>query len=306
MFAGLPARNVTKLLYGFVRNAATLSMGETAGKFAVRKLLSATLDSEIYGLLYQALADGDLETFKDMAEDVQRNFRTGDGGRVSGKAVRDRMLSMQREETKTKGASRLGQAARDYIGAVEKYSVETPEKFTEGDLSPEAYRAYRDETDREFQTVSAALNRSAAVRAMDNRQRIGVISNAAKLAAELALERHSGGQHELDAAWMRWASGGKDYGVTPDMAILFKAAYDSAESERDPAGNVVASSKKRNAIDAAFEWMPNLTPSQLEYLQSFYWNPGTPELAALKENGYRKDAGEEQVGGYLRVTNNPS
>ena len=291
MFAGLPARNVTKLLYGFVRNAATLSMGETAGKFAVRKLLSTTLDSEIYGLLYQALADDDLEAFKDMAEDVQRNFRTGDGGRVSGKTVRDRMLSMWREETKTKGASRLGQAARDYIGAVEKYSVETPEKFTEGDLSPEAYRAYRDEADREFQTVSAALNRSAAVRAMDDKRRIGVVSNAARLAAELALERHSGGQHELDAAWMRWASGGKGYGVTPDMAILFKAAYDSAESERDPAGNVVASSKKRNAIDTAFEWMPNLTPSQLEYLQSFYWNPRNPELAALKENGYRKDAG---------------
>ena len=164
-------------------------MGGTVGKFAVRKLLSATLVSEIYGLLYQTLADGDLETCKDMAEDVQRNFRTGDGGRVSGKTVRERMLSMQREETKTKGASRLGQAARDYIGA-----VETPEKFTEGDLSTEACRAYR-----EFQTVFAALNRSAAVRAMDDKRRIGVISNAAKLAAELALERHSGGQHELDA-----------------------------------------------------------------------------------------------------------
>ena len=80
--------------------------------------------------------------------------------------------------------------------------------------------------------------------------------------------------------------------------ILFKAAYDSAESERDGAGNVVASSKKRNAMDTAFEWLPNLTPSQLEYLSSFYWNPNNPELAALKESGYRKETGAEQGGGY--------
>lgn len=61
-------------------------------------------------------------------------------------------------------------------------------------LSTEQYRAYRDKCDRTFRELSAALNRSAAVRSMDEKQRLGVVANAAKLAAALSLERHSAGQ----------------------------------------------------------------------------------------------------------------
>ena len=288
MFWGLPSRNVEKLLYGVVRTAAVASMGKTAGLFATRKLFSTTLDAEIYRLLYQSLADGDLETFKAMAEDVQRNFRTSDGKPVTGKTVRDRMLSMERAEEEAKGASRLGQAARDYIGAVEKYSVETPEKFTEGDLSPTQYRAYRDEYQKEFRTLADALDRSPALRAMDDKRRVGVKTNAAKLVTELALERHSGGEYEVDASWMRWAVGGREYGVTPDMAILFKAAYDSSESDKDSSGKTVSGSRKKNALTLANAWIPNLNERQLFYLQSLYWEPEDATLKTLKENGYRK------------------
>ena len=294
MFAGIPARNVTKLLYGVVRLAAKSSMGDTAGEFATRKLLSTTLDSEIYKLLYQSLADGDLETFKNMAEDVQRNFRTASGGRVTGKTVRDKMLSMWREEEKTKGASRLGQAARDYIGAVEQYATETPEKFTEGDLSPEQYRAYRDEYEREFRKLSDALNRSPALRGMDEKTRLGVVANAAKLVTALSLERHSGGKYQVDTSWIRWASGGQPYGVSAVSAILFKAAYDSVEPETDLNGNPVAASKKRATLELAAAWLPDLTARQLDYLQSFYWTPRNGELRDLKENGYRESVGEQR------------
>jgi hypothetical protein len=91
-------------------------------------------------------------------------------------------------------------------------------------LSTEQYRAYRDKCDRTFRELSAALNRSAAVRSMDEKQRLGGVANAAKLAAALSLERHSAGQGALDTACMRWASGGRDYGVTPDMVQPFKSA----------------------------------------------------------------------------------
>ena len=288
MFLGLPARNMEKLLYGVVRTAAVASMGDTAGAFATRKLLSTTLDTEIYRLLYQALADGDLETFKAMAEDVQRNFQTSSGKPVTGKTIRDRMLSMYRTEEQEKGTSRLGQAARDYIGAVEKYSVETPEKFTEGDLSPAQYRAYRDEYEREFRTLADALERSSAFRVMDDKQRLDVKANAAKLTTEFALEHQSGGEYEADTSWMRWAVGGGDYNVTADVAILFKAAYDSTESDKDKSGKTISGSRKKNTLTLAKEWIPGLSKQQLLYLQSFYWEPENSKLKALKENGYRK------------------
>ena len=288
MFLGLPARNMEKLLYGVIRTAAIASMGESAGAFATRKLLSTTLDAEIYGLLYQTLVDGDLETFKAMAEDVQKNFQTSSGNPVTGKTIRDRMLSMCRTEEREKGASRLGQAARDYIGAVEKYSVETPEKFTEGDLSPAQYRAYRDEYEREFRTLADAIDRSPAHSSMNDKQRIGVKANAAKLATELALEHQSGGEYEVDTSWMRWAVGGGDYNVTADMAILFKEVYDSTESDKGKSGKVISGSRKKNTLALAKEWIPGLSKQQLLYLQSFYWEPDNSRLKALKENAYRK------------------
>lgn len=111
---------------------------------------------------------------------------------------------------------------------------------------------------------------------------------AEKLAKHLALIEHSGGQVvESDLSqWERWATNGEAWGVDPTEAILFKAAYDMSESDKDKAGKTISGSKKENTLEAAAELLPGLTDEELEYLMSNFWKPEDRELSEMRERGF--------------------
>lgn len=183
----------------------------------------------------------------------------------------------------------LSQEAMDLTGARENYASEKSdtERFGPDDLDAEAYRDYSRQQAEDYREWADRIEAFKGFDWLDDEAKDSILKAAQQLAQDTALRDYSGGQFtDADLSqWERWATGGSEYGVTEAEAILFKAAYDMAESEKDEEGKTVSGSKKENTIELAEELMPYLTDQELEYLMAQFW---TPEDDALKERKEKK------------------
>ena len=123
---------------------------------------------------------------------------------------------------------------------------------------------------------------------LDDEAKDGALEAARQLAEDMALRSYSGGQFtDADLSqWERWATGGEEWGVDPVEAILFKTAYDMAESDKDEDGKTISGSKKENALEAAEKLLPGLSGGELEYLMANFWTPEDRELKEMKVQWY--------------------
>ena len=283
---GLPVPTVKRDVLAIVR-----SMGIETGDWYFQYQIERAINSlgysgnrkEFYDIAFGALSAGELDVYQQITADMMAG-----GVKASSieAAMRDRLEAAQTEDP----AFTLTQQAKDLIGTSERYGHEekTQAGFGAGDLDPAAYARYNAQRAETYRTWANELEQSAGFRRMNDAGKDKALDAAEKLAKHLALIEHSGGQvAESDLSqWERWATNGEAWGVDPTEAILFKAAYDMSESDKDEAGKTISGSKKENTLEAAAELLPGLTDEELEYLMSNFWKPEDRELSEMRERGF--------------------
>ena len=283
---GLPVPTVKRDVLAIAR-----SMGIETGDWYFQYQIERAINSlgysgnrkEFYDIAFGALSAGELDVYQQITADMMAG-----GVKASSieAAMRDRLEAAQTEDP----AFTLTQRAKDLIGTSERYGHEEKNQagFGAGDLDPAAYARYNAQRAETYRTWANELEQSAGFRRMNDAGKDKALDAAEKLAKHLALIEHSGGQvAESDLSqWERWATNGEAWGVDPTEAILFKAAYDVSESDKDKAGKTISGSKKENTLEAAAELLPGLTDEELEYLMSNFWKPEDRELSEMRERGF--------------------
>ena len=238
---------------------------------------------EFYDIAFGALADGELDVYEQITQDL---MSSGVKGSTIESAMRSRLKAAQESDPNFS----MSQAGQDLIGGRPQYHVEAEEKgsFSADDLSPEARTNYNEQRAGDYREWVNALEGNGGFEKLDDEGKDKLLSAADQLASDTALRDHSQGaftETDMDQ-WERWATKGAEYGVDPSEALLFKAAYDMAESEKDEDGDPISGSKKENALELAADLMPWLTDRELEYLMSNYWAPEDRVLKEMKEGKF--------------------
>ena len=282
---GLPLATVKRDAEAIAR-AVGVETEDWYFQYQVERALNSVFYSgnrgEFYDIAFGALADGDLDVYEQITQDLMSQ---GVKGSTIESAMRSRLKAAQESDPNFS----MSQAGQDLIGGRPQYSEEEEEeKFSADDLSPEARTSYNEQRAGDYREWVDALEESGGFEKLDDEGKDKLLSAADQLARDTALRDHSQGaftESDMDQ-WERWATKGTEYGVDPSEALLFKAAYDMAESEKDEDGDPISGSKKENALELAADLMPWLTDRELEYLMSNYWAPEDRALKELKEGKF--------------------
>ena len=238
---------------------------------------------EFYDIAFGALRDGDTELYHEIAADLMKQG-------VKASTIESAMRQRLEEARKENPDFSMPEEARDLIGSYETYAKpkESTSGFSAEALDAENYQAYAAQAARQSREWVDTLESYGSFHSLDDEAKDGALEAARQLAEDMALRSYSGGQFtDADLSqWERWATGGEDWGVDPVEAILFKTAYDMAESDKDEDGKTISGSKKENALEAAEKLLPGLTGGELEYLMANFWTPEDRELKEMKESKF--------------------
>ena len=238
---------------------------------------------EFYDIAFGALRDGDTELYQEIAADLMKQG-------VKASTIENAMRQRLEEARKENPDFSMPEEARDLIGSYETYAKpkESTSGFSAEALDAETYQAYAAQAARQSREWVDTLESYGSFHSLDDEAKDGALEAARQLAEDMALRSYSGGQFtDADLSqWERWATGGEEWGVDPVEAILFKTAYDMAESDKDGDGKTISGSKKENALEAAEKLLPGLTGGELEYLMANFWTPEDRELKEMKVQWY--------------------
>ena len=238
---------------------------------------------EFYDIAFGALRDGDTELYQEIAADLMRQG-------VKASTIENAMRQRLEEARKENPDFSMPEEARDLIGSYETYAKpkESTSGFSAEALDAENYQAYAAQAARQSREWVDTMESYGSFHSLDDEAKDGALEAARQLAEDMALRSYSGGQFtDADLSqWERWATGGEEWGVDPVEAILFKTAYDMAESDKDEDGKTISGSKKENALEAAEKLLPGLTGGELEYLMANFWTPEDRELKEMKESKF--------------------
>ena len=238
---------------------------------------------EFYDIAFGALRDGDTELYQEIAADLMKQG-------VKASTIENAMRQRLEEARKENPDFSMPEEARDLIGSYETYAKpkESTSGFSAEALDAENYQAYAAQAARQSREWVDTMESYGSFHSLDDEAKDGALEAARQLAEDMALRSYSGGQFtDADLSqWERWATGGEDWGVDPVEAILFKTAYDMAESDKDEDGKTISGSKKENALEAAEKLLPGLSGGELEYLMANFWTPEDRELKEMKESKF--------------------
>lgn len=282
---GLPVATVKRDMLAVARSFAVGS-GDWRIQYQLEKALNSMGYSgnrtEFYDIAFGALKDGDSDLYQQITSDL-----IAQGTKAS--SIESAMNKRLEDAVKEDPAFALPQEAQDLIGSRTAYAPEEEKEaaFGPNDLSPEVYTQYSSQRADTYRAWADELEGNRRFQRLDDTTKDKVLTAAADLAEDLALRDHSGGKYQDEdlSTWERWAAGGEGWGVDPVEALLFRAAYDMAESEIKD-GKTVSGSKKENALELAEDLLPRLSDREMEYLMAYYWSPEDKKLDKLKENKF--------------------
>lgn len=267
---GLPAATVKRDLVAIARSVG-VETGDWYFQYQLEKALNSVGYSgnrgEFYDIAFGALQDGEMDVYQRITQDLMEQ---GVKAKTIESAMRDRLKAAQEEDE----SFAISQEARDLIASRDRYAPDAQEEddgFTAESLDAASYQRYATQRAASYREMADTLEGYDTFAGLDDEVKDKVLEAAYTLADKTALAANSGGQYEADTKWMAWATGGAEHGVDETEALLFKAAYDMTEGDKDENGKTISGSKKENVLEAAAEMMPWLTDEELDYLKSNYW-----------------------------------
>lgn len=261
---GIPVSNLTRDMWGLARTAAVETNNiplQYEMEKAIYNITNTSNKSRYYAILYRALEQGDMDTYRHIRDDLMNSMD------VDGASIDSVMRSRYNKAVEEKPDYTLPQRARDLIGSRDQYAPpkEKEETFGADDLGSGAYQAYSDQRANDYRSMADGLAGSPIFRGMDDETRDKVLKAAYDLADKSALEDHSDGQYKITTKWMTLADEAEAVGVEPWEYVLFHVAYNEAETTRDENGDAM---KGETKSDHVREWLElsGLTQEQQEFL----------------------------------------
>lgn len=261
---GIPVSNLTRDMWGLARTAAVETNNiplQYEMEKAIYNITNTSNKSRYYAILYRALEQGDMDTYRHIRDDLMNSMG------VDGASIDSVMRSRYNKAVEEEPDYTLPQRARDLIGSRDQYAPpkEKEETFGADDLGSGAYQAYSDQRANDYRSMADGLAGSPIFRGMDDETRDKVLKAAYDLADKSALEDHSDGQYKITTKWMTLADEAEAVGVEPWEYVLFHVAYNEAETTRDENGDAM---KGETKSDHVREWLElsGLTQEQQEFL----------------------------------------
>lgn len=233
---GIPVSNLTRDMWGLARTAAVETNNiplQYEMEKAIYNITNTSNKSRYYAILYRALEQGDMDTYRHIRDDLMNSMG------VDGASIDSVMRSRYNKAVEEEPDYTLPQRARDLIGSRDQYAPpkEKEETFGADDLGSGAYQAYSDQRANDYRSMADGLAGSPIFRGMDDETRDKVLKAAYDLADKSALEDHSDGQYKITTKWMTLADEAEAVGVEPWEYVLFHVAYNEAETTRDENGD---------------------------------------------------------------------
>lgn len=289
---GIPVENVLNLFRACMTHITKKAEGDVLGQYDYLKLTADPVKNkgDYYALLYKALENGDTGTYSRMAEElITQTAGLGDDA-IDGQQIESAMASRYKKALAANAEYTLPEESMALANIRQTYGEpETEEQensFGPDDLSPEQFTAYSNDRARYYSKLEDAITGARGFDRLPDKAKNNLLSTAASLANAKALDENSDGEYKMDDKWMYWATGGSAYGVSESEALLFRAAFNMAESDKDKNGKTVKDSKKKNTIEQAKKLMPGLSRQEIAYLSAIYWTPEDAKLKKLKENDF--------------------
>ena len=234
----IPVSNLTRDMWGLARTAAVETNNiplQYEMEKAIYNITNTSNKSRYYAILYRALEQGDMDTYRHIRDDLMNSMG------VDGASIDSVMRSRYNKAVEEEPDYTLPQRARDLIGSRDQYAPpkEKEETFGADDLGSGAYQAYSDQRANDYRSMADGLAGSPIFRGMDDETRDKVLKAAYDLADKSALEDHSDGQYKITTKWMTLADEAEAVGVEPWEYVLFHVAYNEAETTRDENGDAM-------------------------------------------------------------------
>lgn len=262
---GIPASNLTRDMWGLARSAA-VETGNIPLQYEMEKAIynisNTGNKNRYYAILYQALEQGDMDTYQHIRDDLMNSMG------VDGASIDSAMRSRYNKAVEKDPDYTLPQRARDLIGSRDQYAPakEKEETFGADDLGSSAYRAYSDQRANDYRSMADDLAGSPIFQGMDDETRDKVLKAAYDLADKSALEDHSDGQYEISSKWMAQADDAEAQGIEPWEYVLFHTAYNEMEGTKDADGKTVKGEAKSDHVREWLEDFSGLTDEQRAFL----------------------------------------
>lgn len=264
---GISAGNILRDVSGLVRSIA-IETGNVPLMYemekAVNNISSSSNKGRYMDLLFIALQQGDLDSYRQISSDLISS------GVTDGAAIENIMRSKYKTAQGKDPSFTLPQESVNAIGFREKlYTAPASEKsFSEADLTASQYQSFSSERSTDYQSVSDQLESSGLYRALSDQGKEKAMGYAYDLSSERALEDASGGQYQSDTKWIQQADEANQAGIDDWEYVLWKAAYAMAETTRDENGDIVDGESKSDHVREWLNGFDSLTEDEKAYLWS--------------------------------------
>lgn len=250
---GLPVANIKRDLMATLRTIAQAS-GSLGFQYEVEKfsynLANSGNKSRFIGILYDALEQGDYETYEHVRRDLMEQMG------LDGENIQSSLKTRYNKKAEGETNYSLPQKSLDLLGIRGKYAYDSGEdekKFSAADLNASSFSKYETQKGEVYRTQADKATSSGAFSRLSDEGKDKALGYVESYAEAVALKENSGGQYEITTKWIQNAQEAqKQYRIAPGVFAACKAAASECEMLKDKDGDSIDYSKGLQIMEMLF------------------------------------------------------
>ena len=250
---GLPVANIKRDLMATLRTIAQAS-GSLGFQYEVEKfsynLANSGNKSRFIGILYDALEQGDYETYEHVRRDLMEQMG------LDGENIQSSLKTRYNKKAEGETNYSLPQKSLDLLGIRGKYAYDSGEdekKFSAADLNASSFSKYETQKGEAYRTQADKATSSGAFSRLSDEGKDKALGYVESYAEAVALKENSGGQYEITTKWIQNAQEAqKQYRIAPGVFAACKAAASECEMLKDKDGDSIDYSKGLQIMEMLF------------------------------------------------------
>lgn len=250
---GLPVANIKRDLMATLRTIAQAS-GSLGFQYEVEKfsynLANSGNKSRFIGILYDALEQGDYETYEHVRRDLMEQMG------LDGENIQSSLKTRYNKKAEGETNYSFPQKSLDLLGIRGKYAYDSGEdekKFSAADLNASSFSKYETQKGEAYRTQADKATSSGAFSRLSDEGKDKALGYVESYAEAVALKENSGGQYEITTKWIQNAQEAqKQYRIAPGVFAACKAAASECEMLKDKDGDSIDYSKGLQIMEMLF------------------------------------------------------
>ena len=236
------------------RRAIAQASGSLGFQYEVEKfsynLANSGNKSRFIGILYDALEQGDYETYEHVRRDLMEQMG------LDGENIQSSLKTRYNKKAEGETNYSLPQKSLDLLGIRGKYAYDSGEdekKFSAADLNASSFSKYETQKGEAYRTQADKATSSGAFSRLSDEGKDKALGYVESYAEAVALKENSGGQYEITTKWIQNAQEAqKQYRIAPGVFAACKAAASECEMLKDKDGDSIDYSKGLQIMEMLF------------------------------------------------------